>query len=93
MEGKPITYKNFTVYPEYCGISFTHLEEISTMSNNFIVASTWAYESDYNTVYLLKSGITLYRRYKYRLFKSEIRDGLKAGSVKPEAVSINGKIF
>jgi predicted amidohydrolase len=69
MRGIPISYDNFTVYPEYCELNLTQLREISLCNPRYLVASIL--ENHHNTAYLLRLGNVLYTRDKYRPHPSE----------------------
>lgn len=89
MKGTPLDYQNFTVYPEYCGLSLDYLIVQSRTTNNYVIATV---ERGYqNMAVVFYKGGMVYARSKYRLHSSEVEKGIKPGSLKPGVVSLDGR--
>ena len=69
MRGKSITYENFTVYPEYCGLSYKELQELSSEDDKFHIASLPTL--GYNMCVVLQGGKKVASRPKYYPHSSE----------------------
>ena len=94
MRGTPVTYKpsgsseEFTVYPEYCGLS---LEELSknSMDGTYHIATLPLL--GHNMMVIHYKGEKIYSRPKYRLFKTEHE--VTPGEVPPITLNINNNLM
>ena len=68
MEGTPVTYKEFTVYPEYCELPLEELRD-NSFDGNYHTATLPI--SGYNMMVIYNKGERIYSRPKYRLHNQE----------------------
>lgn len=89
MEGKPLEYQNFTVYPEYCGLSSDYLMDMSNLAFNYQVAALEV--NSQIVVFIFHNGKVIHSRRKFRLHESEVGRGLRPGLIKPKIVNLDGR--
>jgi len=68
MKGTPVTYKEFTVYPEYCELPLKELIN-NSLDGNYHIATLPIL--GYNMMVISYIGKQIYSRPKFRLFKTE----------------------
>jgi len=87
MKGNSIEYKNFVIYPEYCGYSESQLADRSLESDKYHIAAIP--RDGKNEAVVFYKGSLIYSRAKYQLYFKETKFAEK-GTIKPEIITLAG---
>ncbi len=89
MEGNSIAYRNFTVYPEYCGFTAQEILDRSKLDDSYHIGTTLVYSSYYqqimNIAVVANKGRLVGSRAKHQLYlptESYLTPGPKPGLTK-----------
>jgi len=85
MDGTPVTYRDFIVFPE-CGETLEGLRSFSKQANGYYVVGP-VENGRYTILHILYNGTSLYNRDKFRV--ATRFEGIEKGGVPPRVVGLS----